>query len=314
MSDAPKSSTDTARAPAFDRQPTRWVRHRTAWAKGVSGFVNNECFSAAGNLAFLAMLSLFPFVIFLVSVSGFLGQSARGEEAIAFALEAIPPEVSGFLSGPIMGIVQNADTQLLTGSVLVTLWTASAGIEAARSVLLRAFGWHHASVIWLRRLESLALVIFAALSLIVSMSILVLGPAVRVAAADLFPEEAVEPLELLLQRLGLLVSPMLLLGGIYGSFLALTPRRVKGARRMPGAIVTLLFFAASARGLSLYLSYAGSYDVTYGSLAGVVVTQLFCYLLALGFAFGAELNAGYTAVFAPGSLDIDKSGDPDGAD
>ena len=278
-------------------QWSRFECHKMAWKRALALFFKNEGFAAAGNMAFLAMLSLFPFVIFLVSVSGFLGQSTRGEEAIAFALAELPVEGSATLRGPIEGIVRNADQELLTGSILVTLWTASAGVEAARGILLKAFGWEHARVLWIRRLESLAVVIGGALLVLVSMSILVAGPAVLSAAESFLPADLLPSIDRVWDRLRLLVSPVFLFLGILGVYFALTPRRVKTARRFPGALVALAVFMVSAKGMSLYLAYAGTYDVTYGSLAGVVVTQLFCFLIALGFTLGAEVNAAYTGVF-----------------
>ena len=50
---------------------------------------------------------------------------------------------------------------------------------------------------------------------------------------------------------------------------------------------------AVSTGLSFYLALAGSYDSTYGTLGGVVITLLFFYTASLVFIFGAELNAAY---------------------
>lgn len=268
--------------------------HKTIWLNALKLFFKKDGFTDAGNMAFLTMLSLFPFLIFLLSLSGVLGQTARGEEAVAFLLEAVPPEVASALKGPIAGIIRNARPEILTGSIIFALWTAATGIEAARNILLKAFGREHARAIWVRRLESLALVIAGSVFLITAMSILVIGPALFSAATAIFPDDIMAELDPIWDYLNFLVSPLLLFVGIYGVYLALTPRRVKKASRLPGTILCLLFLLGTAKGLSIYLSYAGTYDLTYGSLAGVVITQLFCFIVALGFTLGAELNAVYT--------------------
>lgn len=269
-------------------------RHKRVWKRAFVLFFDNQGMAAAGNMAFLTMLSLFPFIIFLVAVSGFLGQSDRGLEAIAYMLSVLPPEVAKVVDGPIRGIIKNTGAEILTGSILFAIWTAGNGVEAAREVLIKAFGKEHARAMWVRRLESLGVVVFGAIAIIIAMSIMVLGPAILKAVTSLFPDIVSDGINTVWSYLSLLVSPSILALGLYMVFLSLTPRKIKGAVRFPGTILSVLVLIATAKGLSVYLKYAGNYDVTYGSLAGVVVMQLFCFLVSLGFVLGAELNAAYT--------------------
>jgi len=270
------------------------IEHIHRIKEALMGFVHNDGPVSAGNMAFLTMLSLFPFLIFLVALSGFLGQTEKGLEAINLMMENFPPEVSSVLSGPIAGIVKNTRSEILTFSILIALWTAGSGVEAARISLIKAFGRHHARAIWIRRLESLAVVIIAASLIMVAVTIQVIGPPAIKAFASLFPDILNNGIIQLWVWLQYFISPAVLLMGLYGVYLALTPRKIKKAYKMPGAIITLFILILTSAGLSTYLKYANTYDITYGSLAGVVITQLFCFIVAIGFIFGAELNAAYT--------------------
>ncbi len=298
---APQSQDDNA----SDHQPTRREYHKRVWKRAFGVFFGNHGMAAAGNMAFLTMLSLFPAIIFLVAVSGFLGQTDRGLEAIAFLLSVLPPEVTKVIQGPINGIIRNTGTEILTGSILFAIWTAGNGVEAGREVLIKAFGKEHARAIWIRRLETLGIVVFGSIAVVLAMSIMVLGPALLKAVTSFFPDIVSEGINTVWRYLSLLVSPSILMLGIYLMFLALTPRKVKNAYRLPGTILSVLVLIATARGLSVYLKYAGNYDVTYGSLAGVVVMQLFCFLVSVGFVLGAELNAAYTFENQPKAEDDD---------
>ena len=269
-------------------------RHLTIWKESILRFFSNDGLTSAGNMAFLAMLSLFPFLIFMVSLSGLLGQSERGLEAVEFFFSIVPPEVGSTIRGPIESVINNTRTELLTGSILFTIWTAATGVEAARDVLIKAFGPEFARAMWLRRLESLAIVIMAATLLLLAMSTLVLGPVLMKAIQSLFPDQYSPNLIGLWDYLRFVISPLLLLVGSYGLFMTLTPRRVKKAFRLPGSVFTVFVLYATAAGLSVYLKFAGTYNVTYGSLAGIVITQLFCFIVAAGFVLGGELNAAYT--------------------
>jgi len=269
-------------------------RHSFAWNRALKQFGRNHGMAAAGNMAFLTMLSLFPFIIFLIALSGFLGQTERGLEAITFLFSVLPPEVSEVIDGPIKGIIANTGPRILTGSILFAVWTAALGVEAARDALIKAFGRQNANAAWIRRLESLAIIIFGAVSVILAMSIQVLGPPLLLAAANHIPDFVTGGVDAIWSYLSLLVSPALILLGLYAMFLSLTPRKVKKASRLPGTLFTLAVLLATAKGLSVYLKYVDNYDVTYGSLAGVVILQLFCFLVSIGFVIGAELNASYT--------------------
>ncbi len=270
------------------------IEHLHRFKEAFIAFIKHDGPVSAGNMAFLTMLSLFPFLIFLVSLSGFLGQTEKGLEAIALMMENFPPTVIEVLSGPIAGIVKHTRGEILTFSILISLWTAGSGVEAARVSLIKAYGRHNARAMWIRRLESLLVVIIAASLIMVAVFVQVIGPPAIKAVASLFPDILSEGILKLWVWLKYFISPAILLMGLYGIYLALTPRLVKKPFKMPGAVFSLLTLMLTTAGLSTYLKYANTYDITYGSLAGVVITQLFCYIVAIGFILGAELNAAYT--------------------
>ncbi len=278
-----------------------YKRHLLITKNALAKFADNDGMTVAGNMAFLAVLSLFPFLIFLIAVSGLIGQTDRGIEAIELLMSVMPSEVSSVLAGPIQGILKNTRPEILTGSILFAIWTAANGVEAARHAILKAFGREHMPAIWLRRVESLGVVILGAILAIMTMSIMVVGPALFSNLLSYFPDMEgdffgidIKGIFNIWQYLNLLVSPLLLIFGAYVVFMVLSPRTVKKPYRLPGAIFCVSVLVLTAKGLSLYLKYSGTYDVTYGSLAGIVITLLFCFLASAGFILGAELNAAYT--------------------
>ena len=70
------------------------------------------------------------------------------------------------------------------------------------------------------------------------------------------------------------------------------PARPMHTKRLwPGILVSLLIWIAAASALSVYVAFSPSYALTYGALAGVIVTLLFFYLSGLAIIFGAQVNA-----------------------
>jgi membrane protein len=79
----------------------------------------------------------------------------------------------------------------------------------------------------------------------------------------------------------------------YGLFFALTPSRYRkhGCRKWPGALLITAWWLATVEILPNVLGLLGGYNLTYGSLAGIMITLLFFFAVGLGVVIGAELNA-----------------------
>ena len=80
---------------------------------------------------------------------------------------------------------------------------------------------------------------------------------------------------------------------LWSLFVALTPTAYKSRRfpKWPGAVATSLWWYGTTLLLPPTLSLLGGYGRTYGSLAGVMITLIFFFLVGLGVVIGADLNA-----------------------
>jgi membrane protein len=88
-----------------------------------------------------------------------------------------------------------------------------------------------------------------------------------------------------------ILAAAVLAASLYGMHRFLPSRSMRGLRLWPGIVASVVIWAVVATGLSVYLAYSPSYAVTYGALAGVIVTLLFFYLTGLSLIFGAQVNA-----------------------
>jgi membrane protein len=242
--------------------------------------LDHEGFEFAGHLAFSALLALFPFLIFLTAIAGMLASGAGGDRFIRFLFEFTPPEVAQTLL-PVI------DQVLAT--LLVMLWTASSGIEALRLVLNRAYGDREGRPWWRRRLQGFAFVILGSVAMVGLSFALVIGPAfwtfVEV-TAGIAPADRTNWAPL---RYPIAAAAMVAVALALHRWLP--SRRLAWRVLLPGVVTSLLAAMLAGHLFSAYLGSFASYNVTYGSLGGVVVTLLFLYLNAVIFIFGAELNA-----------------------
>ena len=80
---------------------------------------------------------------------------------------------------------------------------------------------------------------------------------------------------------------------LYFLFRLLTPRQYRPRQypKWPGAVFISGWWLMITGLLPVFLKYAANYQLTYGSLAGVIITLIFFYLVGLGMVIGAEINA-----------------------
>jgi membrane protein len=269
------------------------MRHRRVWAivrDTITG-VWSDGFSHAGNLAYLSLLTLFPFFIVLATVAGSIGRTDYGGRAINGFLRLVPPDVASLVAKPIADVTQvRASAGLLTLGILVTLWTITSFVETIRDIIRRAYDTKAVVPVWRYRLASLAFV-FAAVFLM----LLAFAAQVVLTGAETFVAELMPRTDALIETFGFQrrLPAAALFVALYAIFYALTPKRFRGEgfRIWPGALLTMLTWVGTTKGMPWALGLFGGYSLTYGSLAGVIVALLFFYIIGIGLVAGAHLNA-----------------------
>ena len=264
----------------------------TAWdvVKRVAIGVYNDGFIHAGNLAFLSLLALFPFFITAAAIAKLLGQSSDGQRTVATILDRLPPNVETVLQGPIQEVLTARTGPLLWLGALVGLWTAASFIETIRDILRRAYGVPYSAPFWTYRLFSIGLILVSVMLLMLAFGLTVLGSSVQHFVVARLPASEGLATDLGFYRFAPAIT---LYVTFYAIFFVLTPKRYRkiGCRKWPGALMVTAWWIASAELLPPTLALLGGYDLTYGSLAGVMIALIFFFLVGLGVVTGAELNA-----------------------
>ncbi|MCB2079301.1 MAG: YihY/virulence factor BrkB family protein [Novosphingobium sp.] len=250
-------------------------------------------FIHAGNLAYMAILALFPFFIAVAAILSAIGEQSQREAAINAFITAVPPMVAKVIEPVARDAVAARSGWLLWVGGLFGLWTATSLIETIRDILRRAYGTPATRAFWQYRLGSTGVIFAAVMLLLLALSAQVLISALQEVIAALFPELLGLFDTLVYSRL---VSAAILFGSIYLLFISLSPEMYKGRAypKWPGALLVTLWWVAVMLVLPPVLRTFFTYDLTYGSLAGVMIALFFFWLVGLGMVVGAELNAALT--------------------
>jgi membrane protein len=241
----------------------------------------------SASIAYTSLVSLFPFIIFLGALAGFLGNGAMAGEVIHYLFAFLPREVAETLAPIVEQVVGQEHPGLLTLGIIGTLWVTSSGIETLRLALNRAYDVRETRPFWKRRLSSIGFILIGAVGTLAVGLIMIVGPFVE---QFISARHALSGMIVILSALGRFIVCSALLSGLICFCYWMLPAAKPRHACWPGALLATFLWLILASLFSLYLSYMNNYNATYGSLGGVVITLLFLHFSALLFLFGAEYN------------------------
>ena len=253
-------------------------------------FLRDDGWAIASHIALSILMSLFPFLIFVTSLTGFLfGTQELAEQVAQILLDAWPKEVAEPISNEISNVLINAHGGVLTFGVVLALYFSSSAIESLRIGLNRAYSETEVRPWWLLRLESIAYVLVGAVSLSALAFLIVLAPLILRTAVRYLPGLAGVEGTITFLRFGIASAVLVLALMIAHKWLPCGRRRM--SEIAPGVVVTLLLWLVSGYAFGRYLEeFSGTYVTTYAGLASAMVALVFLYWTAGIFVYGAELN------------------------
>lgn len=268
----------------------------SAWKIGlkraVGEFSRDQCTDQAAGLTYFAVLSLFPALLAVVSLLGVFGQGQATVDAAMELLEgAAPEETLAALRGPIDSLVNTpaAGIALVTG-LAGALWSASGYVGAFGRAMNRIYEVEEGRPVW--KLKPAMLLLTASLLLLVCLAALILVVSGPIASwvGDLIGlgATAVTVWDIAKWPVLLLVV-VVILAVLYG--FAPNIRQPKFRWISIGAVIALFVWAVATAAFVVYVTNFGSYNATYGSLAGVIIFLLWLWITNNAFLFGAEVDA-----------------------
>ena len=181
-------------------------------------------------------------------------------------------------------------SDILTIGVVLAIYFSSNGVEALRIALNRAYGLKEQRAWYLTRLESVAYVLIAAVTLLALAFLVVLAPVIWSAVTDYAPW--LEPYAAAVTVARLVVATLIIVATLTIVHLWLPCGRRSMNEIMPGVLVTCGLSLLYAIAFGWYLGRMGqNYVKTYAGLASFMIALVFLYAIAFNFIYGGEFNA-----------------------
>ncbi|PVZ13765.1 MULTISPECIES: YihY/virulence factor BrkB family protein [unclassified Pseudomonas] len=254
----------------------------------VKEFVDDEMPTYASALAYQMLFSLFPFLLFLIALIGFLHlPDFFGWLRMQSSL-VLPPQALDQVN-PVIDQLQQSQGGLLSVGILIALWTASAGVRLLMSAMNAAYDVNEQRPLWKRLPLSVLYTVGLAGMLLSAAALMVLGPQVmNWIAARLGIEEFIVTLWTLARWPLIVVLMMMAVALIY-----YVMPDVKQQFRFitPGSVLAVVVWIIASVGFGIYVKSFSNYNAMYGSIGAIIVLLLYFYISAAVLLLGAEMNA-----------------------
>src|SRR5580692_3142621 len=263
-------------------------------------FNADDGWAIASHIALSVLMSMFPFLILVTAIAGFVGSQNLADAVASMMIAAWPRVVSDQIAGQIHTVLTTARGGILTVGAVFAIYFASSGIESLRIGLNRAYGLSEPRPWWLLRLESIGYVLVAAVGLLALSFLVVLGPLMFRTALAYMPWLAEVESHFNIGRF--VVATVLLVTSLLILHMWLPAGRRQFTEVWPGIVATLAMWMTCGFVFGRYLAdFSYTYVNYYAGLASAMMALVFLYFTALIFIYGGELNAAIARLRQEGS-------------
>ena len=265
--------------------PLPWSR---VFTRTVHKIGDDHCFGLAAQLAFYFLMALFPALLFLVALIGHAGLDTTLALLLNVFGAVAPGELMSLLRAQLDQLADGGHASLLTLGMLGALWSSSAGMVAVIDALNHAYDVREWRPWWKRRLVAITLTAAMALFIVLSLMLVLVGPALAFRLSGWLRIEPIAALLWSLLRWPVMIGCVVLAVDLVYHFAP--NRKTRWQWLTPGSVLATALWLVGSFGFKLYVANLGDYTAAYGAIGGVIVTMLWFYVSSLAILIGAELN------------------------
>lgn len=255
-------------------------------------FLETDVMSSAAQVAFYFSFAFFPLLLFLVSLFGLVLESTDElrVELYRYLAQIMPGSAYQLVQTTMDEIIENSSGSKLTLGLLVTLWSASAGVDSIRTALNRVYELRESRAWWKTKLQSVLLTfLFIVLIAIVLASVTAGWSLVKVTLGGL-GFEVTSPWVLVGIQWAAILIVMLFATAVVYSWVPCFDK-FRWVWISPGAVTAILVWILFSGLFRLYLQYFNTYNKAYGSLGAVIILMLWMYITGLALLLGGAINS-----------------------
>jgi membrane protein len=267
----------------------RGVPARDVAKESVKKFLDDDMATYAAALAYQVLLSLFPFIIFLIALLSFLQIPGFFTWLVEQASAVLPQDALGEVKAVIGEIQNQREGGLLSFGIIAAIWIASAGIRSTMNAMNAAYNVEEGRPTWKRYLMSILYTLGLAVVIVGAVGLMLMGPQVMTWLTE---QVGMDQLFVTLWRWLRIPTAAVLLMLAVALIYYFAPNVDQRFRFItPGSILAVIVWVAASLGFSYYVANFANYSAIYGSIGAIIILLLYFYLSSVVLLFGAEVNA-----------------------
>lgn len=268
-------------------KPAKYTKNPNFFSYLIYRIGKDDASGLSAQLSYYFMLSLFPMLLFLLSIVPVVGvEQSTIRDMIK---EHVPPDYAGQVSSIIGDIMSNASGSILSVGLILALWSASNGMTAIMNSFNVAYDVEDSRNFIVSKLFS---VLFTLAMIIVLPIALILPTFGEQIGSLLFGPLGLGDQIKWIFNLVRVVLPLIIIFIAFMVLYTLAPNvKIKMKSVIPGAIFATIVFLGGSFLFGIYISNFANYSKTYGSIAGIIILMLWLYITGFIIIIGAEINA-----------------------
>ncbi|GAA0441277.1 YihY family inner membrane protein [Lentibacillus halophilus] len=248
---------------------------------------NHDIFGLGAQLAYFFLLSLFPFLLFLMTLVGYL--PLNDLDIIGFIETYAPGQIADMIQQNVHQLVNNQNGQLLSIGIIGTLWSASNGINAIMRGFNRAYDVDENRSFIVTRLIAIVLTIAMILVIFIAFLLPIFGKAIGAYIFTFFGGS--QQFLQIWEGMRWAISSAVFFIVLVALYKMAPNKRIYFKNVVWGALFATVGWQLTSLAFSFYVNSIGDYSATYGSLGTVIVLMIWFYLSGIIIMIGGVINA-----------------------
>lgn len=249
--------------------------------------LDDDILALSSYLSYALLASFFPFIIFLLTIIGLfpIGDGS----VLGYLSNVLPKSTYDFVYKIINEILETSSINLLSFSILITLYTSSRGFRAVIKGLNRAYDENEKRSILRVQLISILCTLGIVFIILVSFLLQIFALQFRSFLEKYFKFTKIIDFTTFLNRYIILgISLIFIFAFIY----KYTPsRKIKWLSVLPGALFSTISWFISSLAFSFYVNNFSNYSKLYGSIAAIFMLLTWLFISSEIILIGGEINA-----------------------
>lgn len=265
--------------------------------KSIFSFNFHNGTTEAESLAYSILFAIFPFMIFFTLLLGYIGQTDIGIKFIQILEITLPEYIIKTLLPVIDNVINSPKSSIVSIATLTLIWSASSLVQTLKNVLDRALRIKNSKSYFFRRFVSILQFLIMTTFITASIFTTIVFPRLLDLLNRFLSKNFLNKfinINFVFSEFIILLKPLFLniFLFIFITFVyyIIPSKREKFKNVLCGSFLTLIGWLISLKILTFYLQKMAKFQVIYGSLAGIIITLFFFYVMAIILIFGAEFN------------------------